>query len=807
MNSTSFRGNSIFNMIEPFRGNSDEVPNDWLDRFRDATDLHNLEDNERLVCARLLMKGNAANWYSAHKQQIKTYADFEDQFLGRFADDSLSIANALFGRFQYNNETVRVYADSILNLHDRLQRTEAPLPECVLTNHFVSGLMPDLKEKVMYRRPKNLQDAIDDAVFLEQCMNNDARFSQNPSQPPNNYQQQSKPPYQKNNNRPYNQNNNSNNRQQNALPPTGHNKEYWGQNRPLANNQPSKDPKDDIIIDLSKKLADLRIEFSQADPRLPMHQNFVQMNDGEEEPVPSKPAPKIDPNTIAELQSHYMALYNAYAPAPQPRESFACLNYLQAEHENTSNLPLLDNPAVNNCLSELKQLIESAARIIRSNEGHTAYTTEYDIYAEKRKTEANEDDWIKRRRPNNVGQDAFDPNEATRQPPRQSPPQPPPPPPQPQPPPQTQPQPQPPPQQPAPQPQAAPTGRTRAPGPAPTTAPRATGRSTILRVPTTSMDPFDQLLSLPMRFSVEGYIKHCSEASFNKTLTGLRRVREDRSAPSVNYTIAAASNGDSRFHTSLPAAQAPGAVRQALRASPPQYQCLVVPVAINGMAFDNGIIDTGASHTMISQTAIRKLDLWDDIDHTPMAAYNTASGEKAKPWGRLKQLNVAVGAPGGLEVPLENVLISESKGFDMLVGNDWLRQAKAEISYDKQQITYRIGPEHIGVFQFGPQVSVLQGCAVQDGDDLAAMQCTLQAPATTTLYLDYQPTDDDNAAALADPALPFQDNEPTPPEDSLYPNLDLLSPQKIHRTIALTYQKMAHSTFPLTTMMTFIYRI
>jgi hypothetical protein len=78
-----FRCNSVFKMTKPFTGCSDEVPNDWLDRYRNVTDLHNLGDKERLVCARLLMKGNAAIWYSAHKQQIKTYADFEDQFLRR----------------------------------------------------------------------------------------------------------------------------------------------------------------------------------------------------------------------------------------------------------------------------------------------------------------------------------------------------------------------------------------------------------------------------------------------------------------------------------------------------------------------------------------------------------------------------------------------------------------------------------------------------------------------------------------------------------------------------------------------------
>ena len=258
------------------------------------------------------------------------------------------------------------------------------------------------------------------------------------------------------------------------------------------------------------------------------------------------------------------------------------------------------------------------------------------------------------------------------------------------------------------------------------------------------MDPFDQLMSLPMKFSVEGFIKNCSEENFRKTLRGIQNVRNTGTAPSVNFAI---KPGESKFLSALPAAQAAGAVRQTFKASPPQYECLTVPISINGMQFEGGIIDTGASHSMISQLAVRKLDLWDQIDHNKTIAYRTASGEKAKPWGCLKQLHVPV---GGLELPLENVFITESKGFDMLVGNDWLRQAKAEISYDKQQILYRIGPEHVGVFSFGPQPSVLQGCLQPDLDGCAASLCdiqevshacaqTQQPPDTAAHYVDFQP--------------------------------------------------------------------
>jgi hypothetical protein len=45
---------------------------------------------------------------------------------------------------------------------------------------------------------------------------------------------------------------------------------------------------------------------------------------------------------------------------------------------------------------------------------------------------------------------------------------------------------------------------------------------------------------------------------------------------------------------------------------------VAAPVYVNGVLFENGIIDTGASNTFISQNVARKLDTWDDI--TPCAA-------------------------------------------------------------------------------------------------------------------------------------------------------------------------------------------
>ena len=109
-----------------------------------------------------------------------------------------------------------------------------------------------------------------------------------------------------------------------------------------------------------------------------------------------------------------------------------------------------------------------------------------------------------------------------------------------------------------------------------------------------------------------------------------------------------------------------------------------------------------------------------------MQGYDTASGDHVKPWGILRNVDVAIGV---LELPLEHVLVSGSTGFDILVGNDWLRLAQAEISYEKQQISYRIDPDHIGVFSFADEApNIMVNSAI-----------VTEGTASNVNYLDWDP--------------------------------------------------------------------
>ena len=92
--------------------------------------MHDFSEKEKLIYARHLLEGNATTWYLAHKRKMTTWSEFERQFLGRFADDGISCANAFFARYQYQNEIFRAYADSLLGLHDRLFSTGGRASVC-----------------------------------------------------------------------------------------------------------------------------------------------------------------------------------------------------------------------------------------------------------------------------------------------------------------------------------------------------------------------------------------------------------------------------------------------------------------------------------------------------------------------------------------------------------------------------------------------------------------------------------------------------------------------------------------------------
>lgn len=69
----------------------------------------------------------------------------------------------------------------------------------------------------------------------------------------------------------------------------------------------------------------------------------------------------------------------------------------------------------------------------------------------------------------------------------------------------------------------------------------------------------------------------------------------------------------------------------------------------------------------------------------------TASGERAAPWGVLKHLPITVGK---LTLPL-NVCVTSATNYDLLIGNDWLSQASANLDWESATLHFLVGPSTV----------------------------------------------------------------------------------------------------------------
>ncbi|KAK9829181.1 hypothetical protein WJX72_004350 [[Myrmecia] bisecta] len=150
--------------IEKFQGLPGDYPQVWLDGLNDNAELYHWDDSYTLKLARAHMAGTAYTWLSANRRKLTNWDSFEQLFLERFGDDDVATAALISTRSQYRDESVNDYSDSLQALFDRVESYGEIVPTSLQVVLFTRGLRPDIKEKVLARRPQNLQAAISEAV-------------------------------------------------------------------------------------------------------------------------------------------------------------------------------------------------------------------------------------------------------------------------------------------------------------------------------------------------------------------------------------------------------------------------------------------------------------------------------------------------------------------------------------------------------------------------------------------------------------------------------------------------------------------
>ena len=96
------------------------------------------------------------------------------------------------------------------------------------------------------------------------------------------------------------------------------------------------------------------------------------------------------------------------------------------------------------------------------------------------------------------------------------------------------------------------------------------------------------------------------------------------------------------------------------------------------------IVDSGASHTMISELLARKLHLYKQIQPTN-AKFYTSAGKLERPVGRLLDIPITV---GNLTLPID-VYVSPARTYNLLLGNNFLAAAEAQINFGTKELIYR----------------------------------------------------------------------------------------------------------------------
>jgi hypothetical protein len=586
--------------LEFFYGRPTEDPFQWLESFELFIEVNQVEGDRVLRFVKHAMREEAYTWYRANQDDILDWEDCKEAFLERFGLDEDTLMSKVDSCMQQTDESVRSYADRFRKLMGYLQN---PLPVGMVTKLFVKGLVPHLKERVQMTYPGNgaLAEIIRLAANYEQTFGHEpigAVYSnENTEVPPRKKNVQWRRPI-------------DNGDQRATRPPQ---QQYQRDN--------ARDNIDNRNWPRQRNFPERR---NQPPPAAPPRQ-IAPMNPPREAPAPP-PANDIDTLT-RELER--LRIQIAELQRPQPTANFTKF----VEHEQLMEQPPREHATI-------------------LYDGFTDPFPVYPIYATKRPAEAQPeaDPPPLRRRPNNLEHTTVDP----RNPPRPAAPRPTP----------AQHQPHEPrtPAAPAPAPARGPAAHPPADlgglPPLPNAARPAAYRRPVPIAPATA-EPIQQIKGLPMKLTVQTYLNHISEEEFNKSMKELKESREEflryrqRDQPQARATNAEVINiSGGTTSTSVtedeesPSARAP---QLNLQRNPVNTTVATVPIIIKNIVFEDGITDTGATNTMISQSAARQLNLIDQIEPSRLR-YSCADGKMSSTWNIIRQLPVGV---EGLVIPID----------------------------------------------------------------------------------------------------------------------------------------------------------
>jgi hypothetical protein len=619
--------------LELFYGRPQEDPCQWLETFELFLEVNHVGGEQILRFVKYAMREDAYTWYKANQSDILDWEDCKTCLLERFGLDEDTLMYKVDTCNQQSGETVRSFSDRLRKLVGYLPN---PLPNRMVSQLFVKGLVPHLRERVQMTFPGNA--ALPDLIRIAACY--EQTFGHSPlGNGYNSQQQQLTEPLARPRNEHANQRNDRDNRQQ--RPPPQFNRD--NQQRPW--------------------------------PR-PRDQQPERRNQDQQQPQPVQPGPSREPAApprpdldVLTREMERLRIQIAELQRPGPAANFT--QFIEPEHHQ----PEIQHPA-------------EQATIMYDGFTDPGWPNCWPSLVSKRPADTQPEPDLPpplKRRPNNVENTTMDPNPPVRpaaarpvnpgEPTR-----------------------------PAVPPTPKPVPRRDVPrrpvdlGDLPPLPERNVYRRP-LAVATPSVEPIQQIKGLPMKLTVQSYFNHISDEEFDKSMKELRDsrfsfLRSKRDAPppqGVAAEVIIVQDNSTSPSGSGAAGTSSTHARQNLQRNIISTTVATVPIILRDTVFEEGIIDTGATNTMISQSAARQLGLIDQIEPSRLR-YSCADGKTSSPWGILKKLPVGV---EGLVFPID-VFVSGATSYDVLLGTDWLTQAHAEISFAKSEMSFRIDPNILG---------------------------------------------------------------------------------------------------------------
>ncbi|KAL4025181.1 hypothetical protein IC575_013559 [Cucumis melo] len=141
-----------------------EDPDSWLFRAERYFQIHKLTDSEKMLVSTISFDGPALNWFRSQEERDKftSWSNMKERLLIRFRSNKDGTLSGQFLRIKQEG-TVEEY----INLFDKMVAPVNDLPERVILDTFMNGLLPWVRSEVFFCRPKSLAEMMEAAQMVE----------------------------------------------------------------------------------------------------------------------------------------------------------------------------------------------------------------------------------------------------------------------------------------------------------------------------------------------------------------------------------------------------------------------------------------------------------------------------------------------------------------------------------------------------------------------------------------------------------------------------------------------------------------